>query len=65
MKDRGQCECLSSQEVTKTIRMGAVSYQLTDGGRKGECVGAASKSFDVCEGEGTVLTRQSLIMSLH
>jgi hypothetical protein len=45
--------------------MGAVSYQLTDSGREGECVGVASKSFDVCEGEGTVLTRQSLVMSLH
>jgi hypothetical protein len=30
---RGQCECLSSQEVTKTIRMGAVCIKLTDSRR--------------------------------
>ncbi len=39
---RGQPECLSSQEVTKLSENGAVSYQLTDGGRgrgSGECVG--------------------------
>ncbi len=34
----------SSLEVTKTIRNGAVSNQLTDGGKGGECVGGGVES---------------------
>ena len=37
-EDRGQCECFSSQEVTKvvTMRPWPVSYQLTGVGRREE-----------------------------
>ncbi len=37
----------TSSQGTKTIRMGAVSYQLTDSGGEGECVGVGSKYFNV------------------
>ncbi len=39
----------TSSQGTKTIRMGAVSNQLTDCGREGVCVGVESISLDVCE----------------
>ncbi len=44
---RGQYDCLSSQDVTKTIRR-CVSYQLTRVGRGGgNCVGGDNESADV------------------
>jgi hypothetical protein len=44
---RDQCECLSSQEVSKTIRTRTVSNQLTDRGSGGDCFGGDSESIDV------------------
>ncbi len=39
---RGQCGCVSSQEVIKIIRNGAVTIQLTEVEGGGVCVGADS-----------------------
>ncbi len=54
----------TSSQGTKTIRIDAVSNQLNESGKEGECVGVESKSFDVFEREGTVLCTRQNVSSL-
>ncbi len=44
---RGHCECLSSQDITKTVQNGAVSNQLTGDGRGGGVWGDDCESVDL------------------
>jgi hypothetical protein len=50
---RGHMRILSSQEVTKLIRNGAVSYQLTHGGRGRESLGKTVNLL-MCDREGAL-----------
>jgi hypothetical protein len=44
---RGQYKCWSSMEVINIYQNGAVSNQLTDGGKGGECVWGGVESVGV------------------
>jgi hypothetical protein len=50
LNGRGQCECYASHKVTKS---GAVSNQLTDGGRGGGVLGVTVNVF-MCDRGGAL-----------